>query len=114
MVIALTHERCEEKGIAVEMGEIALVIEALCESGQLESQGDLAKWRHSEVRLPKLRYWHVIDYDEHAKKFIITRMFESGQSRVYMEYRVGDAELGCWLGAALINDTPGLRDALSE
>jgi len=112
MVIALTHERCEEKGIAVELDEIAGVIEALCESGRLESQGNLANWRRSEVRLPRLRYWHVVDYDEQTRKFVITRVFESGESRVYMEYAVGDAELGCWLGAALINDTPGLRDAL--
>ena len=112
MVIAMSKERCDEKGIAVELDEIAGVINALCESGRLESQGNLANWRRSEVRLPKLRYWHVVDYDEQARKFVITRVFESGESHVHEEYPVGDAELGCWLGAALINDTPALRDEI--
>jgi uncharacterized protein DUF3658 len=31
---------------------IATRIAALVKSGKLEVQGDLAKWRHSEVRLP--------------------------------------------------------------
>jgi uncharacterized protein DUF3658 len=31
---------------------IAARIVALVRSGKLEAQGDLAKWRHSEVRLP--------------------------------------------------------------
>jgi hypothetical protein len=31
---------------------IAARITALVSSGKLEAQGDLANWRHSEVRLP--------------------------------------------------------------
>ncbi len=47
----------EIKGVDVPQGEkgyelIASCIEALVKEGRLVAQGNLKKWRHSEVRLP--------------------------------------------------------------
>jgi hypothetical protein len=46
------------QGISLPEGEdgyiiVARRIESLVHDGQLAAQGDIKKWRHSEVRLPK-------------------------------------------------------------
>ena len=38
--------------VDVDPDGVAQRICALVENGQLEAQGDLSRWRHSEVRLP--------------------------------------------------------------
>jgi hypothetical protein len=51
-IIVEVAEACQAKGITVSYQEVAARTEALAECGALEYQGDLKKWRHSEVRLP--------------------------------------------------------------
>jgi hypothetical protein len=48
-VIGDTHQGL---GVPTDPESIAHRIEALVKAGKLESQGDLARWRFSEVRLP--------------------------------------------------------------
>ena len=43
----------ESRSTYLSMEVIAARIQALAETGQLESQGNLTMWRHSEVRLPR-------------------------------------------------------------
>jgi len=49
MILGKTHTQCRELAISAEA--VAARIQVLAEDGPLESQGDLRKWRHSEVRL---------------------------------------------------------------
>jgi hypothetical protein len=44
-------KRGEELALGVTDEMFAARIQTLVEAGRLESQGDLRKWRHSEVRL---------------------------------------------------------------
>ncbi|MDX8509870.1 DUF3658 domain-containing protein [Mesorhizobium captivum] len=55
MVIAKTEEALRKEGEQVSFEEIAERIEALDSRGDIESQGNLALWRNSEVRLPQAR-----------------------------------------------------------
>ncbi|TGT15866.1 hypothetical protein EN817_32465, partial [Mesorhizobium sp. M3A.F.Ca.ET.174.01.1.1] len=50
MVIAKTDEALRKEGEQVSWDKIAEQIEALDARGDIESQGDLSQWRHSEVR----------------------------------------------------------------
>jgi Protein of unknown function len=43
--------RCKEVGVPISDEVVAARIQALVEAGRLEGDGDLRKWRHSEVRL---------------------------------------------------------------
>lgn len=52
-IIAHAREQCERRGIPVEFDVIGARIQALADAGRIESQGVLAMWRHSEVRLPQ-------------------------------------------------------------
>ena len=51
MVVGNAAIRSDEIGLAVSDQIIAARIEALAEAGFIENQGDVRKWRHSEVRL---------------------------------------------------------------
>jgi Protein of unknown function len=51
MVIAKALKRCETLGLAVDAEVLGVRIQALAEAERLEGQGDLRKWRFSEVRL---------------------------------------------------------------
>ena len=51
MVVGNATVRSNEIGLAVSDHIIAARIEALVEAGFIEDQGDVRKWRHSEVRL---------------------------------------------------------------
>jgi hypothetical protein len=51
MVVAKTLRECESRKIEVTDTEIIRCINALRDARQLESRGDLADWRHSELRL---------------------------------------------------------------
>jgi hypothetical protein len=51
MIIALVLNGCEREGMRAGEDEIAGRIVAMAEAGKLAAQGDLSKWRHSEVRL---------------------------------------------------------------
>lgn len=121
MLIEKSQRECEAKGIVATDEEIALAISRLCDNGRLESQGNLANWRRSEVRLPKVRYRHVVEYDESSRKIVVTRVFESGESHLFTEFPIDRITtpsqrfeaLGRMLGEALILDTPGLRDEIS-
>ena len=42
--------RCKEVGLPISGEVVAARIQALVEADRLESQGDLRRWRHSEVR----------------------------------------------------------------
>ena len=60
MIMSRVLHECRDRGVDIDEHGItdricALVAErirALVENGQLEAQGNLARWRHSEVRLP--------------------------------------------------------------
>jgi hypothetical protein len=52
MVIAKAMRRTEKEHVEIGDHVLAARIEALCNEGRLESQGNLSNWRHSEVRLP--------------------------------------------------------------
>jgi Protein of unknown function len=43
--------RCKEVGLPISAEVVAARIQALVEAGRLEGEGDLRRWRHSEVRL---------------------------------------------------------------
>jgi Protein of unknown function len=53
MVIWNMTERAEGLGLAVTPEMFAARVQALVEMGRLDSQGDLRRWRHSEVRLKR-------------------------------------------------------------
>jgi hypothetical protein len=51
MVISRALERCETLALPVDAEVVGVRIQALAEAARLESQGDLRKWRYSELRL---------------------------------------------------------------
>src|SRR5258706_13475624 len=51
MVITKALKRCETLGLPVEAEVVGVRIQALAEADSLEGEGDLRKWRYSEVRL---------------------------------------------------------------
>jgi Protein of unknown function len=51
MVISRALKRCETLALPVDAEMVGVRIQALTEAARLESQGDLRKWRYSEVRL---------------------------------------------------------------
>jgi hypothetical protein len=52
MILGQVVKECGRPGTDADCEDIAERICALVEAGRLEAQGDLSKWRHSEVRLP--------------------------------------------------------------
>jgi hypothetical protein len=52
MIVGQVVSECRRSGRDLGPDDVAKRISALVEIGQLEAQGDLSKWRHSEVRLP--------------------------------------------------------------
>jgi uncharacterized protein DUF3658 len=52
MVIVKARMFAEKTNFKMSDGALAARISALCMEGRLESQGNLSRWRHSEVRLP--------------------------------------------------------------
>jgi hypothetical protein len=52
MIIGRVLDECRRLGIDIDEHGVAERVSALVEIGQLEAQGDLSRWRHSEVRLP--------------------------------------------------------------
>jgi hypothetical protein len=60
MIISQVLGECRRRGVDVDEDRVAERIcdgvaeriRALVEDGQLEAQGNLSRWRHSEVRLP--------------------------------------------------------------
>ena len=53
MIIGQVLGECGRMGINIDEHGVAERICALVEDGQLEAQGDLSRWRHSEVKLPE-------------------------------------------------------------
>ncbi len=51
MVIGKALERCQTLALPVDAEVLGVRIQALAEADRLEGQGDLRKWRFSEVRL---------------------------------------------------------------
>jgi hypothetical protein len=51
MVIGKTLKHCETLALPVDDEVVGVRIRALAEAGRLEGEGDLRKWRFSEVRL---------------------------------------------------------------
>jgi Protein of unknown function len=51
MIISQVLDDYRQRGVEVEDG-VAERICALVENGPLEAQGNLSRWRHSEVKLP--------------------------------------------------------------
>lgn len=51
VVISRALERCETLGLPLDAEVVGVRIQSLAEADRLESQGDLRKWRYSEVRL---------------------------------------------------------------
>jgi hypothetical protein len=52
MIIAKVVDASGRRWDDAQLHDVAERIRALVEDGRLEAQGDLSKWRHSEVRLP--------------------------------------------------------------
>lgn len=52
MVIIKAQKIAEKTDFKTSDGALAARISALCTDGRLELQGNLSRWRHSEVRLP--------------------------------------------------------------
>jgi hypothetical protein len=60
MIISQVLGECRRRGVDIDedgvaeriCDGVAERIRALVEDGQLEAQGNLSRWRHSEVRLP--------------------------------------------------------------
>ena len=52
MIIGQVLGECGRLGISIDEHGVAQRICALVEGGQLEAQGNLSRWRHSEVKLP--------------------------------------------------------------
>ena len=50
-IVARTFQACESRSMPLSNQVIAARIQDLAEAGRIESQGNLAMWRHSEVRL---------------------------------------------------------------
>jgi Protein of unknown function len=50
-IISRAWNRSETLGLPVDIEVVGVRLQALAEAGRLESQGDLRKWRYSEVRL---------------------------------------------------------------
>ena len=53
MIIAKVEEKLEDTEQPIEYERIAERVQVLVDAGHLESQGDVSRWRHSEVRLPE-------------------------------------------------------------
>jgi len=51
MVVGNALTRCRQLDLPISAEALGARVQALAESDRLESQGDLRKWRHSEVRL---------------------------------------------------------------
>ena len=51
MIVTQAHAVFESKHIDIAYEVIGSRIEALCDEGRIDSQGNLANWRGSEVRL---------------------------------------------------------------
>ncbi|WP_024511215.1 DUF3658 domain-containing protein [Bradyrhizobium sp. ARR65] len=51
LVVGMAYGRCKELGLPFSDEALAARIQVLVKSGRLEAQGDLRRWRHSEVRL---------------------------------------------------------------
>ena len=51
MVISKALKECETLALPVDAEVVGVRIRALAEAGRLEGEGDLRKWRFSEVRL---------------------------------------------------------------
>jgi Protein of unknown function len=52
MVIVKAQKMAEKANFKTSDGALASRISALCTDGRLELQGNLSRWRYSEVRLP--------------------------------------------------------------
>ena len=52
MIISHVLGECSRLGINIDERGVAERIRALVQDGQLEAQGNLSRWRHSEVKLP--------------------------------------------------------------
>jgi hypothetical protein len=50
-IVATVGQECEDRGIEIPYQEIADRIITLHRDGMINSQGDLTRWRHSEVCL---------------------------------------------------------------
>jgi hypothetical protein len=50
-IVLAAGQECEKIGLPISPEVLAARVQALAEAEFLESQGDLRKWRHSEVRL---------------------------------------------------------------
>ena len=60
MIITQAHDVFENRHIDIAYDVIASRIEALCEEGRIDSQGNLSNWRGSEVRLPQAPAEHTV------------------------------------------------------
>lgn len=52
MIMSQVLQDCMNSGIDIEVDSVAERICALVENGQLEAQGNLSRWIHSELKLP--------------------------------------------------------------
>ena len=51
LVVSKAFDECEARKLPIDHEVIAVRVRFLSETGRLDSQGDLCKWRFSEVRL---------------------------------------------------------------
>jgi hypothetical protein len=68
--------------------------------------------------MAKIKYSHLVEYDEAANKIVITRVYETGDPDLYTELSIDDIppsqrtfeRVSRWLGEALILDIRKLCD----
>jgi len=53
MVVVKALERCRQRALPIGAEVLGARIQALAEADRIEGEGDLRKWRHSEVRLKR-------------------------------------------------------------
>jgi tetratricopeptide (TPR) repeat protein len=68
MIIGRVMNEGEIDGIQVEDAAIAARIRLLVREGKLEGQGNLCKWRHSEVRLPSDARADAVEIQDRSNK----------------------------------------------
>jgi hypothetical protein len=52
-IVGSVFDECRKNGTRTSVYAIAGRIRALVDEGKLEAQGNLSRWRYSEVRLPE-------------------------------------------------------------
>ena len=50
-------------------------------------------WTRGTTDMAKVKYSHLVEYDEASNKIVITRVFETGKPSLYAELPIDDIRL---------------------